>query len=112
MKRFLSAMLCALAIAAAEGDTVQQAANTGDRNAPAPAASKAAGNSSFTSSIEATKITNVTIMTGFLDALGEWGPIDDPLPAGCSCSMMLSMHVQSDVHQLAALWCCRQLAAA
>ena len=112
MKCFLSALLYAVAIAAAQGRTLHQAAATEDRYAPAPAASKAAGNWSFTSSIEATKITNVTIMTGFLDTLGEWGSTDDPLPAGCTCSTMLSMHVQSVGHQLAALWCCRQLAAA
>jgi hypothetical protein len=71
MKCFLSALLYAVAIAAAQGRSVQQQVSPGDTKAPAPAASAAPGNRSFTSSIEATKITNVTIMTGFLDALGE-----------------------------------------
>jgi hypothetical protein len=67
MKHFLSALLCALAFAAAQGAEVATSLP--------PAAANANNNRTFASSIEAAQIPrNVTFMTAILDGLGEWAP--------------------------------------
>lgn len=96
MKSFLPALLCALAIAAAQSRSLQQTdpvapasasdatandtsvpalapnATANETLAPAPAPN-ATVNGTFASSIEAANRTaNVTFMTGLLDAWGGW----------------------------------------
>jgi hypothetical protein len=93
MKRFLFALMCALAIAAAQGRILHQDAGKATAPAeavPSPAAATTTGNTTFASSIAAAKIPeNVTFMTGLLDALGEWRPMYAASPAYC-CPCMCS----------------------
>jgi hypothetical protein len=91
MKSFLPALLCVLAIAAAQGRSIQQTdpvapapapdATANETLAPAPAPNTTA-NGTFASSIEAAnRAANVTFMTALLDAWGELVPMHATLPA-------------------------------